>query len=136
MVIEEYNNQSPIKSDQLPVKKGPALIVLSAQNGERLKEMVKNLHAYLTVNCGSEQSMTNSQMSIRLEDLAYTLQVGREAMKERLGLIVHSMRELEEKLQGFIDGRENVEDLYLGQVERNKDALAVFTDDDDLQKNH
>ena len=134
MVIEEYNNQSPIKSDQLPVKKGPALIVLSAQNGERLKEMVKNLHAYLTVNCGSEQSMTNSQMSIRLEDLAYTLQVGREAMKERLGLIVHSMRELEEKLQGFIDGRENVEDLYLGQVERNKDALAVFTDDDDLQK--
>ena len=34
-----------------------------------------------------------------LADMAYTLQVGREAMEERLGVIVGSIEELAEKLQ-------------------------------------
>ncbi|MCP5053114.1 MAG: hypothetical protein GY940_38460, partial [bacterium] len=69
-----------------------------------------------------------------LADLAYTLQVGREAMEERLGLIVHSMKDLEKKLRDFIESNEDVEDLYLGRVKRNQEALAVFTADEDLQK--
>ncbi|MCP4140890.1 MAG: type I polyketide synthase, partial [Chloroflexi bacterium] len=71
---------------------------------------------------------------INLANFAYTLQVGREAMEERLGLIVHSIEELKEKLQDFIESREDIEDFYLGQVKRNKDTLAVFTADEDLQK--
>ncbi|MCP5047291.1 MAG: hypothetical protein GY940_08975, partial [bacterium] len=69
-----------------------------------------------------------------LADLAYTLQVGREAMEERLGLIVHSKQELQEKLLGFIQGGEDIEDLYLGQVKRNKKTLEVFTADEEFRE--
>ena len=36
-----------------------------------------------------------------LVDIAYTLQVGREAMEERLALIVNSLAELAQKLEAF-----------------------------------
>ena len=55
-------------------------------------------------------------------------------MEERLGMIVVSIQELGEKLHGFLEDQENVEDVYRGQVKRNKEALAVFTADEDLQK--
>ncbi|MCP5005806.1 MAG: hypothetical protein GY941_17995, partial [Planctomycetes bacterium] len=38
---------------------------------------------------------------VDLQSLAYTLQTGREAMEERLGFIVTSIQELEEKLEVY-----------------------------------
>lgn len=69
-----------------------------------------------------------------IQNLAYTLQVGREAMDERLGLIVTSIKELQEKLKGFLDGQDDVEDFYRGQVKRNKETLAAFAADEDMAK--
>ena len=92
--------------------KHPALIVLSAKNVDRLKEMVKNLHTYIT--------SPFAPGPLSLHDVAYTLQVGRDPMEERLGLIIKSQKELQEKLDAFLDGKENIEDLYRGQVKRNK----------------
>ena len=40
---------------------------------------------------------------ILLRNLAYTMQIGRDAMEERLGLIVTSIEELQEKLKGFLE---------------------------------
>ena len=47
-----------------------------------------------------------------------------------------SLRELEEKLQGYLDGQDDIEDLYRGQVKRNKETLAVFTADEDMARSH
>jgi polyketide synthase PksN len=66
--------------------------------------------------------------------MAYTLQVGREAMEERLAVLVVTIEELEEKLEGFVKGQEDIEELYRGQVKQNKETVAVFTADEDLQK--
>jgi len=66
---------------------------------------------------------------ISLADIAYTLQVGREPMEERMGLIVGSVQELEKKLRGFLEGRNDVEALHRGHVRRNKEALALFASD-------
>ncbi len=121
-VIEEYLDESKVEGPKSQSKEGPYLIVLSAKDEDRLKAYVQHLIDYL-------QPLTPC-----LQDVAYTLQVGREAMEERLGLIVHSMEELKEKLQRFMDGKEDVEDLYLGQVKRNKETLDVFTADEDMAK--
>ncbi|MEE8057880.1 MAG: SDR family NAD(P)-dependent oxidoreductase, partial [Pseudomonadales bacterium] len=132
VVIEEYRAESSsVASARLPDKQllgktGSQLIVLSAKNDERLKEAVNNLYRYLTEHV--------SLLADDLQSIAYTLQTGREAMDERLGLMVKSTEELQEKLQAFLDGEENNETLYRGQVKRNKDTLAVFTADGDLQK--
>ena len=70
-----------------------------------------------------------------LADLAYTLQVGRQALEERLGFIVHSWEELGEKLKGFLsNGGREMKDLYLGQVRRNRDTLAIIAADVDMAK--
>ncbi|MCP4690417.1 MAG: type I polyketide synthase, partial [Desulfobacterales bacterium] len=53
-------------------------------------------------------------------------------MDERLGMLVHSADELLDKLKGFLDGKEDVEDLYRGNIKRNKEALAILEADDEF----
>ena len=126
VLIEEYPDQQ--KSERIVVaSSSPVIVMLSAKNPDRLKEHAENLLQFI-------RSHETSDSQTDLADLAYTLQVGREAMEERLGLIVHSMQELKEKLQGFIEGRKDEENLYRGQVKRNKETLAVFAADEELQE--
>ncbi len=130
VVIEEYLDESKVEGprSKVPVDR-PALIVLSAKNEDRLKAYAQNLMDYVHASTLDLRPLTP-----RLRDVAYTLQVGREAMGERLGLIVYSMEELKEKLQSFMDGKEDVEDLFRGQVKRNKETLTVFAADEDMAK--
>jgi acyl transferase domain-containing protein/acyl carrier protein len=125
IVIEEYipQNQKPAAISITP--RHPAIIVLSAKNEERLKEQVERLLTAIR-----EQQLPDHGLA----DMAYTLQVGREAMEERLAMIVSSLQELQEKLGGFLEGRDGIIDLYRGQVKRNQEAMAVFTADEDLQR--
>ncbi|HML90062.1 MAG TPA: SDR family NAD(P)-dependent oxidoreductase [Methylomusa anaerophila] len=125
VVIEEYISPDLVRPQIKVTSRNPAVIVLSAKTEDRLREQVRQLLAAI-----QSESFTDSELA----GMAYTLQVGREAMEERLGLIAASIRELEEKLQDFVNGREGIEELYRGQVKRNKEALSVFTADEDMAK--
>lgn len=95
----------------------PVGIVLSAKNADRLAEMVGRLRDFL-----HESPNTN------LHDLAFTLQVGREAMPERLALIVSSVTELQRALADFQAGQPSA-DLRLGQVKRDDEELVRLLED-------
>ncbi|WP_370880921.1 SDR family NAD(P)-dependent oxidoreductase [Paenibacillus brasilensis] len=69
-----------------------------------------------------------------LADIAYTLQTGREAMEERLGVLADSIGQLKAKLWGFAAGQDGIENLYRGQVKRNKDTLAALAVDEEMQE--
>ena len=125
VIIEEYIPQDTEKSDFLVNAQNPAIIVLSAKDEDRLKARVKQLLVAI-----QEQKLGDSDLA----HIAYTLQVGREVMKERLALLVESMKELEEKLTGFIAGKNGIEGLYQGQVKRDKETLNLFAADEDLQQ--
>ncbi|MCP4272217.1 MAG: polyketide synthase, partial [Gammaproteobacteria bacterium] len=71
---------------------------------------------------------------VDLQSLAYTLQAGREAMEVRLGFIVTSAQGLEEKLEVYLSGEQEIEECFQGEVKRNKEMLGVFTADEDLQQ--
>ncbi|MCX8131442.1 MAG: SDR family NAD(P)-dependent oxidoreductase [Clostridia bacterium] len=124
MVIEEYQPEGV--QDYITINaQNPAAIVLSARNRERLTEQVERLlHAI------KEKKLTNASLA----DLAYTLQTGREAMEERLALIVSSIKELEDKLLDFLKGKGNIDMLYHGQSKKNNDSVSLFTVDEDLQE--
>ncbi|MCP3942315.1 MAG: type I polyketide synthase, partial [Desulfobacteraceae bacterium] len=127
VVIEEYVEEgTKAQSDKGTKLNAPYIFVLSAKNEERLKEYANNMEKFLN----SQFSVLNYQLS----DVAYTSQVGREAMEERLAVIVSSAEELGDKLKSFIAGEDNTEDLYRGSVKRNKDTLAVFEADEELQE--
>ncbi|WP_409174764.1 SDR family NAD(P)-dependent oxidoreductase [Brevibacillus fortis] len=120
IVIEEYleKDRQPKSSIQ---PQQPKMIVLSAKNEERLFAQVNRL-----VKAIKEESFTDAQLS----DIAFTLQVGREALEERLAVIVRSVGELAEKLTQFTEGAENIAELYRGRVKRNHDTVALFADED------
>ncbi|HYJ84997.1 MAG TPA: SDR family NAD(P)-dependent oxidoreductase [Pyrinomonadaceae bacterium] len=70
--------------------------------------------AHLTNSFSDKPEEIGDGISINLADLAYTLQVGREAMRERLAMVVSDRRELCDKLQRYCEGDTEDEHLYLG----------------------
>lgn len=65
---------------------------------------------------------------LNLADLAYTLQLGREEMEERLALVVRSVSELAAKLTLYAQGEQNLEGVYAGNVRRSKQPSEVLLD--------
>ncbi|MDC8758414.1 SDR family NAD(P)-dependent oxidoreductase [Janthinobacterium sp. hw3] len=125
LVIEEYVAPVEQSSPRLVSANEPVLVVLSAKNEERLRERAQQLLAAIAATGWRDE---------KLAGLAYTLQVGREAMDERLALLVGSTAELHDKLAAYLAGDDSIEHLYRGQVKRNKEAMAVFAADEELQE--
>ncbi|MEJ2417504.1 MAG: beta-ketoacyl synthase N-terminal-like domain-containing protein, partial [Exilibacterium sp.] len=136
ILVEEYidGRRRPIESGRAGASDAgesgaqaaePALILLSGADRQRLRAVAGNLNDYL---------IDNRPLSTEtLRRVAYTLQTGREALEERLAILVHSADELERKLKEFLAGEDNVAGLFLGQVKRHKEALAVFNADEDTE---
>ncbi|AJQ95707.1 SDR family NAD(P)-dependent oxidoreductase [Gynuella sunshinyii] len=116
VIVEEYQPRQRART----AHQGPALVVLSARTPAQLEESARQLLAHL-----------NQQPQLDLTDLAYTLQVGREAMDERLGLLAATPDQLIRQLQGFIAG-ERQQDCFVGRVKQHREALAVFTSDSEF----
>jgi len=126
LIVEEYLEA---ERASLAVTSGrPALIVLSAKNEERLQERAKQLLAYVEAGHVQEVDLIN---------LAYTLQVGREAMEHRLAFRVTMVTDLKKKLAGYVDGsiaRGEIDECYLGHEKREKGTLSLFAADEELQE--
>ncbi|HET8887713.1 MAG TPA: SDR family NAD(P)-dependent oxidoreductase, partial [Candidatus Angelobacter sp.] len=111
IVLEEY---VPPKRQPSVRPQGPQLIVLSAKNEDRLRAYVQSMQAYL------------EKESVELGDFAYTLQVGRDEMIERLALVAASTEDLKEKFAVILNG-EMPKDCYRNNI-RNKAAQSPALD--------
>ncbi|HZI56374.1 MAG TPA: SDR family NAD(P)-dependent oxidoreductase, partial [Verrucomicrobiae bacterium] len=119
MIVEEY--QSAVEA---PKASANVMILLSARTAEQLKQKAQELLEF--VRRGTK--------TVDLVSMAYTLQVGREAMEERLGLVVSSVEQLKDKLEAYVAGKPGMEEVYQGQVKSNKEFLSLFSGDADLQQ--
>src|SRR6185369_17278788 len=95
VVLEEYVPQERARPCIVVSPSRPVLIVLSAKNGERLRERIAQLVAAI-----GRRGLADTDLA----DIAWTLQVGREAMESRLALTAGSMSELVSKLQAYLAG--------------------------------
>ena len=120
LIVEEYSGAV----DQRPVAAGPWLILLSARDQQRLAESVSRLQAYLDSEDGHQ---------VQIADLAYTLQVGREAMNVRLALIVDALPDLQRRLGRWLTG-EPIDDVFHGHVDPFDEALDAQWSDAESQK--
>jgi polyketide synthase PksN len=111
VVLEEY---IPSKSQEVIHPKTSCLIVLSTKNNNRLKAYAKLMVDYL------------DKYEVELPDFAYTLQVGRDPMTERLAFFADSVDQLRKRFVDFIEGRQD-NDVYHGNVGKKED----FSVDDD-----
>jgi len=125
IVIAEYQPPLDVKEPALAVTpKNKVIVPLSSRTLEQLKQKAQDLLDFIHKE-GS---------SINLIEMAYTLQTGREAMEERLGFMVSSIDQLAEKLQFYMNGDENREGIYQGQVKLNKEGLSIISQDDDMKE--
>lgn len=122
VVIEEFDSCNG-HTDHSP-RIGPAIIVLSAKSADRLEEQARQFLAFL-------QHRRTSLPS--LEHVAYTLQVGRVAMEERMAMLVSSFDELEQMLKAFLDGQKRIKNFYQGRASKNQ-VSEILLNDDDLDK--
>lgn len=103
VVLQQYRPLTPAT----PSSAGPCLVPLSARSSERLRAYAQRLADFLQANPDTD-----------LQALAYTLQVGRDPMDERLGVVAHSHAELLHRLQAYAAGQEQIEGLARGRVQR------------------
>jgi acyl transferase domain-containing protein/acyl carrier protein len=89
VVLEEY---VPARLESSEAAREPQLIVLSAKNEDRLKAYAQSMRAYL------------EKHEVELADFAYTLQVGRDEMPERLALVASSAEDLKQKFEEILEG--------------------------------
>ncbi|MBM7114716.1 SDR family NAD(P)-dependent oxidoreductase [Archangium primigenium] len=120
VVLEEYRPRAPRSEGS----RSPQLVVLSAREPATLRASAERLRAVL------RQPGRPS-----LEELAYTLAVGREAMPERLALVAGTLDELVSRLDAWLE-RGTAEQVHVGAAESSRlhEALlggaagAVFLD--------
>jgi acyl transferase domain-containing protein/NAD(P)-dependent dehydrogenase (short-subunit alcohol dehydrogenase family)/acyl carrier protein len=116
-VLEEYVPDG--RSAPVP---GPVLVVLSARTPDRLREQARQLLEFVrSGECDDAD----------LPSLAYTLQVGRDAMNCRLAAAVSSLHGLIGVLGAFLDDVE-MPGLHRAEADQHRDAVALITDDEDL----
>ncbi len=121
LVIEEYASPAePV----IPAGEGPRIVPLSARTEEQLRQKSRDLL----------ELVRTAQSPLDLAAVAYTLQVGREAMEERLVFIVSSVEQLVERLSAYVAGEKNIEGARQGRVDAGGENVTVIGRGDDMQK--
>lgn len=90
VILEEYV-PSGVEETPASAVAGPQLIILSARSRNRLTVMAENLLTFV-----------ENHPDLALADLAYTLQVGRETMRERLALVATDLNDVKAGLSRFL----------------------------------
>jgi 3-oxoacyl-(acyl-carrier-protein) synthase/thioesterase domain-containing protein/acyl carrier protein len=121
LVIEEYipkvdTTGTPISTDA----NNSILFVLSAKSEEQLKAYAESMKSY-----------AESHEDLNLVDMAYTLQVGREAMEYRLAFPADSRNILIKVLGEFIDNSST--EVLTGQVKKNNSRKKLFESDEETK---
>jgi acyl transferase domain-containing protein len=125
VVIGEYTPSAEVKRPvYVATQNTKAIIPLSAKTAEQLKQKARDLLDFIR----------KEARSIDLFEMAYTLQVGREAMSERLGVLASSFEQLAEKLEAYVNGERRIEDLHRGYVMRGAESVNIINQDDDVKE--
>ncbi|KIG11694.1 Malonyl CoA-acyl carrier protein transacylase [Enhygromyxa salina] len=101
-----------------PAAARPQLVVLSAKRPSGLRLAAQRLHDYVATSVDHE-----------LADLAYTTQLGREALRERLAVVAGSVVELREALAAYLAASESgvamdVAMVHVGSIDDERGQLA------------
>jgi acyl transferase domain-containing protein/SAM-dependent methyltransferase len=113
VVLEEYAPQP--KTDTATQSPTECLFVLSAKNLRRLQAYAEIFAGFLLNNAGT----------IRLADLAFTLQTGREAMEERLAIVSGDIHDLISRLRQFSQSGTATDHLHYGNTVIGDDRQEV-----------
>lgn len=123
LVLEEY--VQPVLSHQGGVADSDLIIPLSARNDDQLMQLATRLRGYLqeaNVDTGGGEPGL-------LANIAYTLQLGRKSLEQRVAIIANSAKELLERLNLFIAGKK-ADGIVTGNVNNAKGFTDLLDSSD------
>jgi acyl transferase domain-containing protein/acyl carrier protein len=124
LAIEEYmpNRSGGQAQGTVPTASpvGLLLFVLSAKSEKQLKSYAQEMKRWV-----------QAHEELVLEDIAFTLQVGRQAMDHRLAIVADSREVLLQRLEEFVDNRTST-GVYTAQIKKATND-AIFEADEDAQ---
>lgn len=85
---------------------------LSKQHALETEECMENIH----------------EETIVFQDFAYTLQVGRDAMEERIAFVASDFKEAHKKLSDYITNDESIEQFYHGNIKNTSFDTDLLLD--------
>lgn len=110
LVVQEYDPRTSSRLDRIPPEAlgRPVLIPLSARTSAQLLQVVSRLLAHTERWMSSASgAMEKNQLGRRsygyLRDLAFTLQVGREALQVRVCVVASSLDSLRSQLRDWLE---------------------------------
>ncbi|MEU3645651.1 SDR family NAD(P)-dependent oxidoreductase [Lentzea sp. NPDC034063] len=115
VVIEEYRAPAETSAEQ-----GPFAFVVSAKESTTLVARAQQLLTWIDEHAPSDSDLAS---------IAYTLQVGRVAMAERLAFTAGTVEELREVLRAFVSG-ETPGHVHTGSPQPNALWKALAADED------
>ena len=120
LVVQEHQASKPdVTYRQWLDSQLSCIVPLSARTSEQLQNKIGQLHAFLS----------RQASSVNLKELAYTLQIGREAMDERLVLIADSIEDLQQQLQTLLADARVEQTMHRATVRQEKKFIAACKDD-------
>ena len=87
--------------------------------------LLSNHEQAVQLNHGEDAQTMASARPARLRDVAYTLQIGREPMRERLAMVVSSTEDLVARLDAYCTGIAPVENLHRARASASTASLIV-----------
>lgn len=121
LILEEY---TPVNEERETDTSIPNIIVLSARTREQLRSKAEDLVAFLRKHTFSTEEFYH---------IGYTLQVGREAMEERMAFCCNTCEKMQDILNAFIRGEES-EEYYTGHINKNKEFLSLIAADEEIKR--
>lgn len=112
VILETYPPTHQASDEPTPTP--PLIFPLSAKNEDQLRETAVRLATFLREN------------GVRLNDVAYTLQIGRKSFDHRLAIIAKTKEELLEKLARFIAGKTE-EDILTSHIKRAQGIVRLLS---------
>jgi acyl transferase domain-containing protein len=115
IIVEEF---SETRAQNALPEPGETLIVLSALSREQLRTSARHLAEFIETGKREKGRAGN----INLADAAYTLQVGRVSLRERVALIVSGPGELAQQLSAFAADESVPSGVWTGRADAPQDA--------------
>nr|WP_013933283.1 SDR family NAD(P)-dependent oxidoreductase [Pseudoalteromonas sp. SANK 73390]CBK62731.1 tmpB [Pseudoalteromonas sp. SANK 73390] len=119
VILEQYQ---PNDRPSVVAPEQPYAMLLSAKTLAQVETQASNLLALLA-----------REPQLDLYRIAYTLQVGRSAMEERVAMVVHSKAEFVERLTQISHGDYKAARLYKGSCSNNAPIITLLHSDASLQ---
>ncbi|PGD97836.1 hypothetical protein COM48_07150 [Bacillus wiedmannii] len=124
-LAEWFNQTYNIKVDYSDFSEKKSIHVIAKQLFNEYKSLFAS---YYGLNIKHNINVKKSN-NLSLKNIAYTLQVGREAMDERLAIVASNIHDLIDKLSQYCQGNTVIDNLYTGNIKEVSRSIDLFAGD-------